>query len=119
MVDPKVPPHDDVAEQSVLGAILINKDTMIEVAEFLRAEHFYKDAHAMIFGAMLTLYEAHEPLDIVSVSAQLKKEGTLKTAGGTSYISELLNVVPTSAHALRYARIIQENYTKRRLVELG
>ncbi len=119
MADPKVPPHDDVAEQSVLGAILINKDTMIEVAEFLRPEHFYKDAHAMIFGAMLVLYEAHEPLDIVSVSAQLKKDGTLKTAGGTSYISELLNIVPTSAHAVRYARIIQENYTKRRLVELG
>jgi len=118
-MNPKVPPHDDTAEQSVLGAILIDKDAMIEVAEFLRPEHFYKDAHGAIFAAMITLYEAHEPLDIVSVTAQLKKEGTIKIAGGTSAVSELLNVVPTSAHAVKYARIIQENYTKRRLVELG
>lgn len=117
--DPKVPPHDDTAEQSVLGAILIDRDAMIEVAEFLRPEHFYKDSHAAIFAAMITLYEAHEPLDVVSVTAQLKKEGTIKVAGGQSAVSELLNVVPTSAHAQKYARIIQENYTKRRLVALG
>jgi len=119
MADPKIPPHDDVAEQSVLGAILIDKDAMIEVAEFLHPAHFYKDAHAAIFTAMISLYEAHEPLDVVSVSSQLKKEGTLKTVGGASAVSDLLNVVPTSAHASKYARIIQENYTKRRLIELG
>ncbi len=119
MADPKVPPHDAVAEQSVLGAILIDKDAMIEVAEFLRPAHFYRDAHAAIFMAMIALYEAHEPLDVVSVTAQLKKDGSLKIAGGASAVSDLLNVVPTSAHAAKYARIIQENYTKRRLVELG
>lgn len=115
----KVPPHDEAAEQSVLGAILIDKDAMIEVAEFLRVEHFYSDAHAAIYGAMLTLYEAHEPLDVVSVTAQLKKEGTLKIVGGASVVSALLDVVPTSAHALKYARIIQEHFTKRRLIALG
>ena len=119
MTNLKVPPHDDAAEQSVLGAILIDKDAMIEVAEFLRSEHFYFDAHAAIYGAMLTLYEAHEPLDVVSVTSQLKKEGTLKTVGGASVVSALLDAVPTSAHALKYARIIQENFTKRRLIELG
>jgi len=119
MSDLKIPPHDDSAEQSVLGAILIDKDAMIDVAEFLRPEHFYVDANAAIFSAMLTLYEAHEPLDVVSVCAQLKKDGTLKHVGNISYVSELLNVVPTSAHAQKYARIIQEHYTKRRLIELG
>ena len=119
MTNLKVPPHDDAAEQSVLGAILIDQDAMIEVAEFLRSEHFYSDAHAAIYGAMLTLYEAHEPLDVVSVTSQLKKEGTLKTVGGASVVSALLDAVPTSAHALKYARIIQENFTKRRLIELG
>ena len=119
MADLKIPPHDDSAEQSVLGAILIDKDAMIDVAEFLRPQHFYADANAAIFSAMLTLYEAHEPLDVVSVTAQLKKDGTLKHVGGASYVSELLNVVPTSAHAQKYARIIQEHYTKRRLIELG
>lgn len=119
MADLKIPPHDDTAEQSVLGAVLIDKDAMIDVAEFLRPDHFYADANASIFSAMLTLYEAHEPLDVVSVTAQLKKDGTLKRIGGTSYVSGLLNVVPTSAHAQKYARIIQEQYTKRRLIELG
>lgn len=119
MADLKIPPHDDMAEQSVLGAILIDKDAMIDVAEFLRPEHFYADANASIFAAMIVLYEAHEPLDVVSVTAQLKKDGTLKRVGGSSYVSDLLNVVPTSAHAKKYARIIQEHYTKRRLIELG
>jgi replicative DNA helicase len=118
-VNPKVPPHDDVAEQSVLGAILLDKDAMVDVAEFLRSAHFYKEAHARIFDAMIALYEAHEPIDVVSVTAQLKSDGALKAIGGASYLSDLLNVVPTSAHAQRYGKIIQENYTKRQLVEVG
>lgn len=116
MSDPKVPPHDEVAEQSVLGAVLIDKDAMVDVAEFLRPEHFYKDAHGAIFSAMLSLYEQHEPVDVVTVTAQLKKAGDIKKAGGASYISDLLNVVPTSANAQRYGRIIMESATKRRLV---
>lgn len=115
-MNPKVPPHDDAAEQSVLGAILIDKDAMIDVAEFLRPAHFYKESHGLIFSAILELYESHEPIDIVTVTAQLKKNGSLKDAGGASAISDLLNAVPTSAHAQRYARIIQEHFTKRQLV---
>ncbi len=117
MRNPKVPPHDDVAEQSVLGAILIDKDAMVDVAEFLRPDHFYKESHASIFGAMLALYEGHEPIDVVTVTAQLKKNGTLAVVGGSGYVNELLNVVPTSAHAEKYGRIIQDHHTKRRLVE--
>ncbi|KKU83823.1 MAG: Replicative DNA helicase [Microgenomates group bacterium GW2011_GWA2_47_8] len=117
MQDPKVPPHDAQSEQSVLGAILIDKDAMIDVAEFLRPEHFYADAHSVIYQAMIALFEAHEPIDVVTLTAALKKAGTLKIAGNPSYIAELMNVVPTSAHAQHYARIIVENYTKRRLVE--
>jgi len=113
----KVPPHDTTAEQSVLGAVLIDKDAMIDVAEFLRPEHFYKDAHGIIYGAMLELFEAHEPIDVITLTAQLKKNGMLKSVGGSSYISDFLNVVPTSAHAAQYARIIQEHATKRRLVD--
>lgn len=117
MANPKVPPHDDVAEQSVLGAILIDKDAMVDVAEFLRPKHFYKDAHANVFDAMLALYESHEPIDVVTVTAQLKKDGKLKDTGGASYVSDLLNTVPTSAHAEQYGRIIQEHYVKRQLIE--
>lgn len=118
-MDPKVPPHDETAEQSVLGAVLIDKDAMVDVGEFLRPEHFYKDAHGKIFDAMMTLYEAHEPIDVVSVTAQLKKDGGLKTVGGAAYLSDLLNVVPTAAHAERYGRIVRETYTKRQLIDLG
>ena len=117
MVNPKVPPHDDTAEQSVLGAILIDKDAMVDVAEFLRPEHFYKDSHAKIFAAMLSLYEAHEPVDVITLTAELKKAGELKDVGGASYLSDLLNVVPTAAHAERYGRIILEHATKRKLIE--
>jgi replicative DNA helicase len=116
MADPKVPPHDDVAEQSVLGAILIDKDAMVDVAEFLRPLHFYKDANAAIFGAMMELYEGHDPIDVLTVTAQLKKNGGLKDVGGSSYVNDLLNVVPTSAHAEQYGRIIMEHAIKRQLV---
>lgn len=116
-MSPKVPPHDNTAEQSVLGAILIDKDAMIDVAEFLRPHHFYKEKHGMIYSAMMELFEAHEPIDIVTLTAQMKKNGSLDKTDGANYLSELLNIVPTSAHAQQYARIIQEHATKRRLVE--
>lgn len=117
--NPRIPPHDETAEQSVLGAILIDKDAMVDVAEFLRPMHFYKESHATIFSAMMELYEAHEPIDVVSVAAQLKKNGDLKTIGERTYLSDLLNVVPTAAHAERYGRIIRDTYTKRQLIDLG
>lgn len=117
MSDPKVPPHDNVAEQSVLGAVLIDKDALVDVAEFLRPAHFYNETHGMIFAAMIELFEAHDPIDVVTLTAELKKAGNLKAVGGASYLSELLNTVPTSAHAEQYARIIVENFTKRRLIE--
>lgn len=112
----KVPPHDDVAEQSVLGAILIDKDAMVDVAEFLRPHHFYSGKNALVFTAMMELYEQHEPIDVVTVTAQLKKNGSVSSTT-PSYVSELVNMVPTSAHAQQYARIIAEHATKRRLVE--
>lgn len=116
MANPQVPPHDDVAEQSVLGSVLLDKDAMIEVAEFLRPTFFYKEANAVIFAAMLALFERHEPVDVVTVAAELKKMGQLKIAGGSSYLSELLNIVPTAAHAEKYGRIISDHYVKRQLI---
>ncbi|KKS41409.1 MAG: Replicative DNA helicase [Candidatus Gottesmanbacteria bacterium GW2011_GWB1_43_11] len=114
--NPRVPPHDLTAEQSLLGAILLDKDALIDVTEFMRTAYFYKEAHGLIFSAMLALFEKHEPVDLVTVTAELKKLGKLKEAGGTSYLSELLNVVPTSAHAAKYGRIIMDHYVKRQLI---
>ncbi|MCL4382349.1 hypothetical protein M1545_01020 [Patescibacteria group bacterium] len=116
MADIKVPPHDEQAELSILGALLIDKDAVVDVVEFLRPEHFYKDANSLIYTAILSLFETHEPIDIVTVTAELKKHGHFEKIGGTSYLTELLNVVPTSAHAENYGRIVQDHYTRRSLI---
>ncbi len=116
MQNPRIPPHDETAEQSVLGAILIDKDAIVDVSEFLKPQHFYKESYGTIYDSMLALYEAHEPIDVVTVTAELKKEGNLKEVGGAHAVNELLTIVPTSAHAKQYARIIKELYTKRMLI---
>jgi len=116
MQNPKVPPHDDSAEESVLGAILIDRDAMIDVVEFLRPEHFYKESNGYVYSAMMNLYERHDPIDVVTVVNELKKIGSLTEAGGASYINELVNVVPTAANAEQYGHIIKEYYTKRLLI---
>ncbi len=115
-MDPKIPPHDDDVERSLLGALLLDKDAFIDVAEFLRPQHFYSEAHRLIFSAMMTLYDKHEPIDIVTVTAEIKKTGKLKDIGGAAYLSELLNVVATSAHAENYGRIIEDHFVKRQLI---
>ncbi len=117
MVEPRIPPHDEQAEASVLGAILIDKDALADVVDFLRPEFFYKDAHNHIYAAMMALFERHEPVDIVTVTSQLKKMGKYKDVGGTAYLTELTNVVPTSANIEVYSNIVTDNYVKRRLIE--
>ncbi len=112
----KIPPHDETVEQSVLGAILIDKDAMIDVIEFLRPEHFYREAYGTIYEAMMGLYERREPIDVVTVTSELKKLGKLQATGGAAQIADLVGVVPTSAHAEQYARIIKELNTKRLLI---
>ncbi|MDP2632562.1 MAG: replicative DNA helicase [Candidatus Curtissbacteria bacterium] len=116
MAESRIPPHSDQAEKSVLGACLIDKDAIIAVVEFLRPEHFYDETNSAIFSAILTLYEERTPVDIVTLTAKLKKQKTLDKIGGASYISELVSVVPTAANAEHYGRLIKDDYTKRRLI---
>ena len=117
MAEARIPPHDEQAEASVLGSILIDKDALADVIEYLRPEYFYKEVHNYIFAAMMTLFEKHEPLDIVTVTAQLKKTGKYKDVGGASYLTELTNIVPTAANISVYANIVSDHYLKRRLIE--
>lgn len=116
MVDLKIPPHSDEAEACVLGAILIDKDAIISVLEFLRPEHFYNENNGLIYKAALSLYEERIPIDIVTLSEKLKKQKSLTKVGGMSYLTELVNKVPTAAHVEDYGRIIKDNYTKRELI---
>lgn len=112
----KVPPHSDEAEKSVLGSILIDKDAIVQVSEFLRPDHFYQNKHGDIYQAMVALFEAREPIDLVTLSQKLKSMKLLTGVGGVSYLSTLVEGVPSSANIRHYGEIIQGYYTRRRLI---
>lgn len=112
----KVPPQNVEAEQSVLGSLLIDKDAIIKIAQDLKPEHFYREQHAEIYRAILTLFEKRQPADLVTVIDVLKKNNTLELAGGAGYLSGLVNSVPTSAHIEHYSAIVKEASTKRALI---
>lgn len=115
----KVPPHDVQAEKSVLGAILIDPSAMNLVAEFLKSEHFYLPEHQSIYSSMLTLFEKQQPVDLITLQSELKKDGALKKIGGASFLSDLINTVPTSAYVEYYGQIVKSHYVKRKLIELS
>jgi replicative DNA helicase len=112
----RLPPHSLEAEQSVLGAILIDRETIIEIAEFLRPEDFYRQAHGNIFKAMLELFERREPVDLVTVAESLERSEDLEQVGGRSYLSQLSNQTPTAVHAVQYARIVERKAVLRNLI---
>jgi replicative DNA helicase len=114
-----VPPQDIVAEQSVLGAMLLSKDAIADVIESLREVDFYKPAHATIYGAILDIYGRGEPADAITVANYLSKSGSLGNVGGAGYLHTLVASVPTAANGAYYARIVTERATLRRLVEAG
>lgn len=119
MADLKVPPQSEEAEISVLGALLIDKDAIISVAEFLRPEHFYKEPHRLIFQAVLSLYEERKPIDLVTLSEKLKKQKSLTKVGGSAYLAGLVEQVPTAANIESYGRIVKDNYLKRELISIA
>lgn len=112
----KIPPHSDEAEKSVLGAILIDRDAIVQVSDFLYPEHFYAQKHGDIYDAMLALYELREPIDLVTLPQKLKEQKKLTTVGGAAYVASLVESVPSSANVKKYGHIIQEYYTRRKLV---
>lgn len=115
----KTPPHDMDAERAVLGAILIDPSAITLVVEILRPEHFYPREHQLIFRGMLGLFEQQKPVDLVTITSELKKEGFLKDIGGASYLSELIDSVPTSAYVQHYAHIVKDQFIKRRLISVS
>lgn len=111
----KIPPHSLEAEQATLGSLLIDKDAVIKIADRLRPEDFYVEKNAFVYDAMLTLYQKHEPVDIISLSNVLQERGQLDSIGGRSFLVSLSNAVPTAANIIQYANIIQKKSTLRRL----
>lgn len=113
----KLPPQNIEAEQSLLGALLIDKDAIVNVAEFLQPQNFYRsEQHGQIYNAILELFEKREPIDLITVTEKLKQKDLLDSVGGSAYLTELVNMVPTSAHVISYARIIKEHAVRRQLI---
>lgn len=117
--NPRIPPQSREAEQSVLGALLIDKDSIIALASLLSPEHFYEEAHGLIYEAILELYEDRDPIDLVTLANKLKKKKNLKKIGGETYLTELAEKVPTSANAAAYAKIVKDAATKRELIHIA
>ncbi|RLA84468.1 MAG: replicative DNA helicase, partial [Deltaproteobacteria bacterium] len=112
----RVPPHSLEAEQSVLGGVLIDNNVINKVLEILREEDFYREAHQRIFSAMISLYERNEPLDLITLTNELKKRKLLEQVGGASYLAQLVDAVPTAANTVYYAKIVKEKSLLRKLI---
>ncbi|MCL4158626.1 UNVERIFIED_CONTAM: hypothetical protein GTU68_000414, partial [Idotea baltica] len=112
----RLPPQDLEAEQSVIGGVLIDNEALYSVLEVARADDFYHKSHVDIFDAMLSLSDRREPIDIVTLCAELTRNDTLESSGGVEYLSQLVDRVPTSANAQFYARIVKETSLRRKLI---
>ncbi|HSX15095.1 MAG TPA: replicative DNA helicase [Candidatus Saccharimonadales bacterium] len=112
----KIPPHNIEAEASLIGAILIDKEAIIKIADLVTPDDFYSDNNALIFTAIMDLYEARQPLDLLTLSNKLEGAGELERVGGTSYLTDLINTVPSAAHVANYAGIVAHKATLRRLI---
>jgi replicative DNA helicase len=109
-------PQSIEAESGVLGSILIDPEAIIQVADFLHPEDFYRDAHQALYGVMLHLYEVHEPADFITICDELERSGKLESVGGAAYITSLINGVPTSGNVEYYGRIVAQKALYRRLI---
>lgn len=112
----KIPPQNVEAEQSILGSLLIDKDAIVKIAESLKPDHFYREQHAEIYNAILALYEKRQPADVVTLTDELKARGKYDFVGGASYLTTLVNSVPTSAHVEYYTTIVKDKAVKRQLI---
>lgn len=115
MID-RVPPQNVEAEQSVLGAMMIEREAISKVSEILRPEDFYREAHRLIFSAMMELFNKNEAVDLVTVVEVLRRDEKLEGAGGIAYVSALANSVPTAANVMYHARIVEEKALLRQLI---
>lgn len=116
-IDAKIPPQNLDAEMSLIGAILIDEESLADVSEITNARDFYDKRHQMIFDAMMRLFEHHKPVDLLTVTDELKKKDQLEDVGGSKYLTELTNYVPTAAHASAYADMVAQKAVRRRLIK--
>lgn len=115
----RIPPQDIDAEKSLLGAILLSSDNFPEILELVNPKDFYDLKHSHIFQGMVSLYNHNRPIDLLTVTSELRKQKTLKEIGGVPYLTDLSNFVPTATNSKAYAEIIYSNSVRRRLISAG
>lgn len=116
-IDPnRLPPQDIEAEQSVLGSLLIDKDAIVKIADIITAEDFYRKSHEMIFITMIELYQKNEPIDLLTLSSRLKEKKEFKEIGSMSYLTTLMNSVPSASNIVHYAKIVNQKKVLRNLI---
>ena len=113
----KKPPQNNEAEQCLLGCLMLDKNAIIRVSDFVTADDFYKDIHREIYSAMMDIYEKSEPIDIMSVTSRLREKEKLQQVGGADYLTSLINTVPTATHVGNYAKIVREKKVLRDLIQ--
>lgn len=113
----RIPPQNLEAERSILGCMLLDKESISTVTELLKGEDFYREDHREIFEAVMDLFDRAEPIDIITVSEQLKSRGTLESTGGLDNLANMANLVPTTSNARHYAKIVEEKSMMRRLIK--
>jgi len=112
----RIPPHSLGAEQSVLGAMILDKEAINTAVEIIRSDDFYKEANKEIYEAILILFNKNEPVDLITLSEELKRRGTLENTGGVTYLANLSSGIATTANVKYYCKIVEEKSTLRRLI---
>lgn len=113
----KIPPQNVDAEMSLLGAVLIDEEVLADITEHVKADDFYDKRHGAIYGAMMRLYEKHKPVDLLTLTDELNRKSELELIGGSAYLTDLTNYVPTAAHAGSYAEMVAQKAVRRRLIK--
>ncbi|MCF7917923.1 replicative DNA helicase [Candidatus Gracilibacteria bacterium] len=118
-ISKRLPPTAPEAERSVLGCLLLDKEAILKIADFIDPNDFYHDHHRFIYQAILDLFHRSEPIDLVTVSTKLQSQKHLEIIGGPEYLAELQNEVPVSTHVFQYAQIVKHRATLRKLISAG
>ena len=114
----KVPPHDLEAEQAVIGSMITDKDAVISSIELLREDDFYREDNKIIYSAMFNLYNRAEPVDLITVKAELESMGKFEHVGGFEYLADLPEKVPTTVNVVKYIKIVKEKSELRKLIKI-
>src|SRR3990167_5391131 len=113
----RIPPQNLEAEMALLGSIMLRPEALHDIIDIVNAESFYSEKHRIVYDTMMELFGKRSPIDLLSISARLKEKGWLDQIGGNTYLTEIVNVVPSSSNIKHYAEIVQKKYVMRRLIE--